>query len=106
MIQELTDSDFKEVALSSQKTVLVKFGAEWCGPCKKLVPVLEELNSEINGNMLLVTVDVDKSPETALKYGIMSIPTMIIFKDGIIKEQLKGFVSKATLQKRLDGYSN
>ena len=106
MIQELTDSDFKQVALSSQKTVLVKFGAEWCGPCKKLVPVLEELNSEINGNMLLVTVDVDNSPETALKYGIMSIPTMIILKDGIIKEQLKGFVSKATLQKKLDGYSN
>lgn len=106
MIQELTDSDFKEVALSSPKTVLVKFGAEWCGPCKKLVPVLEELDREINGNVLLVTVDVDKSPETALKYGIMSIPTMIIFKDGIIQKQLKGFISKATLQNKLDECSN
>lgn len=106
MIQELTDSDFKEVALSSQKTVLVKFGAEWCGPCKKLVPVLEELDKEINEKIFIATVDVDKNPETASNYGIMSIPTIIFFKDGIIKEQLKGFVSKATLQKKLDGYSN
>ncbi len=106
MIQELTDSDFKEVALSSQKTVLVKFGAEWCGPCKKLVPVLEELDKEISEKIFIATVDVDKSPETATQYGIMSIPTIIFFKDGIIKEQLKGFVSKATLQIKLDGYSN
>ncbi len=106
MIQELTDNDFSEVALSSQKTVLVKFGAAWCGPCKKLVPVLEELDKEINEGIVIVTVDVDKSPETASKYGIMSIPTMIFFKDGIIKEQLKGFISKAVIKGKLEGYSN
>lgn len=106
MIQELTDNDFSEVALSSQKTVLVKFGAEWCSPCKKLVPVLEELHKENSEEVLIVTVDVDKSPNTASQYGIMSIPTMIFFKDGIIKEQLKGFITKAVIKGKLEGYSN
>ncbi len=77
--------------------VMVDFFATWCGPCKMLSPILDEVANELNGEIDIVKVDVDKDSELAQKYGIMSVPTLLIFKDGKIVKQLQGFMSKVQL---------
>jgi thioredoxin 1 len=90
----LTDKDFEEKVLKSQLPVLVDFFAEWCGPCKMAGPVIDELAEEYKDKLLVVKMDVDQTKETAGKYGIMSIPTMVIFKDGKEVERASGFGGK------------
>lgn len=94
-IQNVTDQNFDEAI--KEGLVLADFWATWCGPCKMIAPVLEELDAEMGDQVKIVKVDVDENQETAGKFGIMSIPTLIIFKDGKQVDQLVGFQPKEVL---------
>ena len=98
----VTDSDFDQEVLEADTVVLVDFWAEWCGPCKMVAPVLDDLSQEYDGKIKFTKVDVDENPETAMKYGIRSIPTLLVFKDGSPVDQVVGAVPKAVIKKRLD----
>jgi thioredoxin 1 len=90
-----SDKDFEEKVIKSKMPVLVDFFAEWCGPCKMAAPVIEELAEEYKGKIVIGKVDVDKNQETASKFGVMSIPTIIMFKDGKERDRKAGFAGKA-----------
>ena len=97
-IDQVTDSNFQDEVLSSDKPVLVDFWAEWCGPCKMIGPVLEELALELGEKIKIVKVDVDSNNQTAMKYAIRSIPTLVIIKDGSVQAQHIGAASKAQIE--------
>ena len=97
-IGQVTDSNFQDEVLSSDKPVLVDFWAEWCGPCKMIGPILEELASEMDEKIKIVKVDVDSNSQTAVNYAIRSIPTLIIVKNGSVQAQHIGAASKAQLE--------
>lgn len=105
----LTDTNFKKEVLQSELPVLVDFWATWCGPCKMIAPVVEELAKEYIGKIKIGKVDVDENPKTATFYGIMSIPTLVFFKNGKVMEQVVGALNKTELKKKieegLDGHS-
>ncbi|WP_195217871.1 thioredoxin [Turicibacter sanguinis] len=84
--------------------VLVDFYAQWCGPCRMISPVLEQLHEEYDGKVKFVKVDIDVNPETAKEYGVMSIPNLLIFKDGELSDRLLGFKPKQTLQQWINNY--
>ncbi len=98
---EITDSNFEEV-LNSDKPILVDFWAEWCGPCKMIGPVVEELASDYDGKAVVGKVDVDVNPEVSAKFGIRSIPTLLVFKNGEIVDKQIGAVPKSVLSQKLD----
>ncbi len=91
------DSNFQGEVLQSDKPVLVDFWAIWCGPCKMIAPIIEELAKEYDGKLKVTKMDVDANPKTAMQYGIRSIPTLLIFKGGQVVEQIVGAVSKRHL---------
>lgn len=97
-----TDDNFEEEVLKSELPVLVDFFAEWCGPCKMLGPIVEELAGEYDGKVKIGKLDVDANPTVAGKYGVQSIPTLIFFKGGEEGEKLMGFQSKEALKEKLD----
>lgn len=101
MAVELKGSDFKEKVEQSKKPVLVDFYAAWCGPCKMMEPVIKELAKKVGDKAEIYKVDVDKEGEFANRFQVMSIPTIIIFKDGKPVEQLMGVQSEEKLQKAL-----
>lgn len=96
------DSDFEQEVLEAETPVLVDFWAEWCAPCRMIAPVLDDLANEYDGKIKFTKVDVDTSPQTAMKYGIRSIPTLLVFKGGSPVGQVVGAVPKAVIKKRLD----
>ena len=96
------NSNFEQVVLKSQLPTLVDFWAAWCGPCRMVAPVVEELAAEYDGKISFVKVDVDQNPQIASRYGIMSIPTLIVFKDGKPVSNIVGFRPKAELKQSLD----
>ena len=97
MATQLTDSNFKETVLDSGKVTLVDFWAEWCGPCKAIGPMIEEISKEFDGKAIIGKVDVDSNPETAMKYGIRNIPTILFIKGGQVVDKQVGAVPKASL---------
>ncbi len=99
---ELTDSNFNDEVLKAETPVLVDFWAEWCGPCRMVGPVVEELAGDYNGKVKVGKVDVDSNPQISMQYGIRSIPSLLIFKNGEVVDQIVGAVPKAHLQKHLD----
>jgi len=98
----VTDVDFDDQVLKSTTPVLVDFWADWCVPCKMIAPMVDELANEYDGKVTFVKLDVDASPETSMKFGIRSIPTLLLFKNGKPVDQVVGAVPKAVLKKRLE----
>lgn len=106
MAIELTDSNFEELALKSDKPVMVDFWAEWCGPCRMVGPVVEEIAKDYEGKAVVGKVNVDNNPQVAMKYGIRSIPTILFLKNGEVVDRSVGAVPKSTLSGKLDGQLN
>lgn len=102
MAQHVTDADFDSVVLKSTLPVLVDFWAEWCGPCKAMGPVIDELATEYAGKVTIVKVNVDESPESPGKFGVMSIPNFVLFKGGNVVNQFVGVRSKDDMKAELD----
>ena len=100
--REVTDSDFEKEVIQATKPVLVDFWAPWCGPCRMVAPIVEELAVEYDGKVDFVKLNTDDNPTTAVKYGIRSIPTLLVFKDGKPVGQIVGFRPKSDLKQRLD----
>ena len=101
-IVHTNDSDFEADVINSDKPALVDFWAEWCGPCKMIAPLLSEAAEEYADKMSVVKLNVDQSPNIAQKFGIRSIPTLILFKDGAVQAQKLGAMSKSQLTEFLD----
>jgi len=101
-IVHTSDSSFEADVLNSDKPALVDFWAEWCGPCKMIAPILNEAADEYADKMSVVKLNVDESPNTAQKFGIRSIPTLMLFKDGAVQAQKLGAMSKSQLTEFLD----
>src|SRR5690606_41488335 len=102
MAQAVTDSHYKTEVIESEKPVLVDFSATWCGPCKQLNPIIEELAQEYSGRVKVGKVDIDDNQETAMNFGITSVPTVILFKSGKAVDTIVGLNSKAVYKKKLD----
>ena len=100
-IFEITDDNFEKSVLQSDTPIVVDFWAEWCGPCKMIAPSLEQLANEYVGKFKVGKLNVDDNRATAMKYGVRSIPTLLVFKDGEVAGQLIGAMSKGDLEKRI-----
>ncbi len=102
MALEVNDTNFEEVVVKSEKPVLVDFWAEWCGPCRMIAPIVEEISHEFEGKAIVVKCDVDNSPGVAAKYGIRNIPTILFFKDGKVADKQVGAVPKGNFVTKLN----
>ncbi len=98
----ITDDNFDEEVTKSDKPVLIDFWATWCGPCKMIAPIVEELVDEYEGKAKIGKLDVDNNQQTAIKFGVRSIPTILIFKDGKLKDTIIGAVPKGQIVQRLN----
>jgi len=100
----INDDAFQSEVLEATLPVLVDFWAPWCGPCKMLGPVIEELEKEFSGRVKFVKMNIDDNSRTPTKYGIMSIPTLIFFRNGRVMEQVVGALGKSELKRKIEGY--
>jgi thioredoxin 1 len=102
MALEITDASFEEVVLKSDKPVLVDFWAAWCGPCRMVGPIVDEISSEYDGKAVVGKVDVDNNQEFAAKYGVRNIPTVLIFKNGEVVDKQVGVAPKNVYTGKID----
>lgn len=102
MALEINDSNFKEVVLDSEKPVVVDFWATWCGPCKALSPVIDEVAAEFEGKAVVVKCNVDDATDAPGEYGVRNIPTLLFFKGGEVKDKLVGSTTKAAIAEKLN----
>ncbi len=102
MALEFTDGNFEDLVLKSDKPVIVDFWAVWCGPCRIVGPIVQELGDEYGDKVLVGKLDVDHNPQTAMKFGIRNIPTILYFKNGEVVDKQVGAVPKAVLAKKLE----
>jgi thioredoxin 1 len=102
MALDVNDGNFEEVVVKSDKPVIVDFWAEWCGPCRMIAPIIEEISIEYSGKAVVVKCDVDKSPQVAAKYSIRNIPTVLYFKGGKIADKQVGAVPKNNFVSKLN----
>ncbi|MBM4116777.1 thioredoxin [bacterium] len=100
-VLHVTDDNFEDEIIKSELPVLVDFSATWCGPCKKLEPIVEELATEFRGKLKVAHVDIDKAPQAVQKFGVMGVPTVLYMKGGQVKEQQIGLVAKDVMVKRI-----
>ncbi len=101
---EITDQNFETVVMNSETPVLVDFWAPWCGPCKMLTPIIEEIAEEYEGKVVFGKLNVDDNPQVASKYGIVSIPTILFVKDGKVTDQHVGLLAKDPMKKKIDEF--
>lgn len=104
MAKNVTDQDFKSEVLDSDLPVLVDFWAPWCGPCKMVAPIVEEISKDYEGKLEVCKINLDESREIAGKYQVMIIPTLAIFKNGQLEDKLVGAVSKGQLEEKINPY--
>lgn len=102
----ITDTNFETSVAGSKGVMLVDFWAEWCGPCKQIAPIIDQIAGENEGKLTVGKLDVDHNQNTAMKFGVMSIPTLLLFKDGKVVERLVGMRPKADLMKRIAPHLN
>ncbi|MFG2293214.1 thioredoxin [Streptomyces sp. NPDC048603] len=103
-LKNVTDADFAEVVLKSNKPVLVDFWAAWCGPCRQIAPSLEAIAAEHGDKIEIVKLNIDENPETAAKYGVMSIPTLNVYQGGEVAKTIVGAKPKAAILRDLDDF--
>lgn len=98
----ITDDNFEEEVIKSDKPVLIDFWATWCGPCRMIAPIVEEMAKEYDGKVKIGKLDVDSNQQSSIKYGVRSIPTLLLFNNGEIKETIIGAVPKAQIVQKLE----
>lgn len=101
-IQTLTDANFDTTVNQSPKPILVDFWAEWCGPCRRLAPTVDELATDYDGKVVVAKMNVDENPATPMRFSVRGIPTLLLFKGGQIVEQVVGLADKASLKRLID----
>ena len=103
-IEEITDNNFTQNVLEAKNVVVVDFWAQWCGPCRKLMPVMEQIQNELKDEVKFFKMDADKNINTAKEYGISSIPSVLVFKDGEVKEIMVGMMQKSAIVSNIKKY--
>jgi thioredoxin 1 len=100
-VAEVNDANFEQEVLQSEQPVLVDFWAAWCGPCKALGPIVDEVANEYIGKLKVMKLDVDRNSATPMRYGIRGIPALLLFKDGKVADQIVGYVPKDTIERSI-----
>ena len=104
MAFEFTDTNFQESALDSKGVAVVDFWAEWCGPCRMITPIIEELAKDFDGKATIGKLNVDSNPQVSMKYGVRSIPTILILKDGEVVDKQVGVTTKQALEAKINAH--